>query len=239
MKKTFFQRIAGSAIWRSIFRTGIPDTFLKRSMVMYNSFFLHIFPVKMKRHGLQFSFTFCLGGISCLLFLILTFTGILLMFLYTPSVERAYFDMQALALVFNGKILRNLHRWAAHGMVVAVFLHMVRVFYTRSYRPPREFNWVIGIGLLILTLGLSYTGYLLPWDQLAYWGITVGTTIMSYTPLIGDRIRFFMLGADEVGHEALLRFYVLHCVVLPFLTGLLMAIHFWRVRKDGGISGPL
>jgi len=239
LKKGLIQRIAESAIWRSIFRTGIPDTDLKRSMVMYHNFFLHIFPAKMKRHGLRFSYTFCLGGISCLLFIILTVTGILLMFLYTPSIERAYFDMQALALVFNGKILRNLHRRSAHRMAVTVFLHMVRVFYTRSYRPPREFNWVIGILLLILTLALSYTGYLLPWDQLAYWGITVGTTIMSYTPFIGNQIRFFMLGADEVGHEALLRFYVLHCVVLPFLTGLLMAIHFWRVRKDGGISGPL
>jgi quinol-cytochrome oxidoreductase complex cytochrome b subunit len=239
MRKRLLQHISESAVWRSIFRTGIPDTDLKRSMVMYHNFFLHIFPAKMKRHGLRFSYTFCLGGISCLLFIILTGTGILLMFLYTPSIERAYFDMQALALVFNGKILRNLHRWSAHGMVVTVFLHMVRVFFTRSYRPPREFNWVIGILLLILTLALSYTGYLLPWDQLAYWGITVGTTIMSYTPFIGNQIRFFMLGADEVGHEALLRFYVLHCVVLPFLTGLLMAIHFWRVRKDGGISGPL
>jgi len=239
MRKGILQRISGSAIWRSIFRTGIPNTDLKRSMLMYHNFFLHIFPVKMKSHGLRFSYTFCLGGISCLIFLILTITGILLMFHYTPSIERAYFDMQALALIFNGKILRNLHRWAAHAMVVTVFLHMVRVFYTRSYRPPREFNWVIGVGLLILTLGLSYTGYLLPWDQLAYWGITVGTTIMSYTPFLGNDIRFFVLGADEVGHEALLRFYVLHCVVLPFLAGLFMAIHFWRVRKDGGISGPL
>ena len=149
MRKGILQRIADSAVWRSVFRTGIPDTDLKRSMLMFQNFFLHIFPVKMKQHGLRFSYTFCLGGISCLLFLILTITGILLMFLYTPSIERAYFDMQFLALVFNGKILRNLHRWSAHGMVVTVFLHMVRVFYTRSYRPPREFNWVIGIGLLI------------------------------------------------------------------------------------------
>jgi quinol-cytochrome oxidoreductase complex cytochrome b subunit len=161
------------------------------------------------------------------------------MFHYTPSIERAYFDMQALALIFNGKILRNLHRWSAHGMVITVFLHMVRVFYTRSYRPPREFNWVIGIGLFILTLALSYTGYLLPWDQLAYWGITVGTSLMSYTPFIGNHVRFFLLGAEEVGHEALLRFYVVHCVELPLIIGVLMAVHFWRVRKDGGISGPL
>jgi len=239
MKKGILQRISDSVVWRSIFRTGIPDTDLKRSMFIYHNFFLHIFPVKIKRHGLRFTYTFCLGGISLLLFIILTVTGILLMFLYTPSIERAYFDMQILALVFNGKILRNLHRWSAHGMVVTVFLHMVRVFYTRSYRPPREFNWVIGIGLLILTLALSYTGYLLPWDQLAYWGITVGTTIMSYTPFIGNYLRFFLLGADEVGHEALLRFYVVHCVELPLIIGVLMVVHFWRVRKDGGISGPL
>ncbi|MDI7261113.1 MAG: cytochrome b N-terminal domain-containing protein [Thermodesulfobacteriota bacterium] len=239
MKTGILQRILESTIWRSIFRTGIPDTDLKRSMLMFNNFFLHIFPVKMKRHGLSFCYTFCLGGISFLLFIILCVTGILLMFLYTPSIERAYFDMQALALVFNGKILRNLHRWAAHGMVVTVFLHMVRVFYTHSYRPPREFNWVIGIWLFILTLALSYTGYLLPWDQLAYWGITVGTTIMSYTPFLGKHIRYFILGADEVGHEALLRFYVLHCAVIPFVALVLMAVHFWRVRKDGGISEPL
>jgi quinol-cytochrome oxidoreductase complex cytochrome b subunit len=239
MKKTFLQRMTSSTVWRSIFRTGIPDTDLKRSMFIYHNFFFHIFPTKIKRHGLRFSYTFCLGGISFLLFVILTVTGILLMFHYTPSIERAYFDMQALALIFNGKILRNLHRWAAHGMVVTVFLHMVRVFYTRSYRPPREFNWVIGIGLLILTLALSYTGYLLPWDQLAYWGITVGTTIMTYTPFVGNQVRFFLLGADEVGHEALLRFYVVHCVELPLIIGALMAVHFWRIRKDGGISGPL
>ncbi len=239
MRKGITQRITDSAFWRSIFRTGVPDTDLKRSLLIYNNFFLHIFPAKIKRHGLRFAFTFCLGGISCLLFIVLTATGILLMFHYTPSTERAYFDMQALALIFNGKILRNLHRWSAHAMVVTVFLHMVRVFYTRSYRPPREFNWVVGILLFIFTLALSYTGYLLPWDQLAYWGITVGTTIMSYTPLIGNDIRFFVLGADEVGQQALLRFYVLHSVVLPFLIGLFMVVHFWRVRKDGGISGPL
>src|SRR3989304_8035237 len=128
MKKRIFKCISESAIWRSVFRTGIPDTDLKRSLFMYNNFFLHIFPVKMKRHGLKFSYTFCLGGISCLLFIILTITGILLMFHYTPSIERAYFDMQALALIFNGKILRNLHRGGVHAMVITAFLHRVGVF---------------------------------------------------------------------------------------------------------------
>src|SRR4030065_1891412 len=111
MKRGILQRISESAVWRSIFRTGIPDTDLKRSMLMFPNFFLHIFPVRMKPHGLRFSYTFCLGGISFLLFIILTVTGILLMFLYTPSIERAYFDMQSLDLIFNDNILRNLHRW--------------------------------------------------------------------------------------------------------------------------------
>jgi quinol-cytochrome oxidoreductase complex cytochrome b subunit len=233
-------RISRWRVYKSIFRSGLPDTPLKKSMVMFNNFFLHIFPVKIKRHGVGFTFTYCLGGISFLLFFILTVTGVLLMFLYAPTVERAYQDIKFLSMgVYNGQILRNLHRWAAHAMVAIVFLHMVRVFYTRSYRPPREFNWVVGIVLLVLTLGLSYTGYLLPWDQLAYWGITVGTTVASYTPLIGDKVRFFMLGGDEVGQPALLRFYAMHCVVLPLLGGAFMAIHFWRIRKDGGISDPL
>jgi quinol-cytochrome oxidoreductase complex cytochrome b subunit len=234
------EKISQSRVYKSIFRSGLPDTPLKKSMVMFNNFVLHLFPVKIKRHGVTFAFTYCLGGISFLLFAILTVTGVLLMFLYAPTVERAYSDMKFLSTgVYNGQILRNLHRWGAHGMVITVFLHMVRVFYTRSYRPPREFNWVIGVVLLVSTLGLSYTGYLLPWDQLAYWGITVGSTIAGYTPLIGDQVRFFMLGAEDVGQPALLRFYVMHCVGLPLLAGGLMAIHFWRIRKDGGISDPL
>lgn len=233
------ERLSQSRLYKSIFRSGLPNTPLKKSMVMFNNFMLHFFPAKVKEHGVKFTFTYCLGGISLLLFIILTVTGVLLMFLYVPSVERAYEDMRFLSVVFNGQMLRNLHRWSAHAMIVTVFLHMLRVFYTRSYRPPREFNWVVGVLLLVLTLGLSYTGYLLPWDQLAYWGITVGSTIASYTPIIGDKVRLFMLGANEVGQPALLRFYVLHCVVLPLMAAGLIAIHFWRIRKDGGISGPL
>ena len=137
-----------------------------------------------------------------------------------------------------GLLLRNMHRWAAHGMVALVFLHMCRVFYTASYRPPREFNWVLGVLLWLVTLFLSFTGYLLPWDQLAFWAITVGTSIASYPPWIGETIRVLMLGGQQVGQGALLRFYVLHVAVLPAVLGLLVAIHFWRVRKDGGLSRP-
>jgi quinol-cytochrome oxidoreductase complex cytochrome b subunit len=142
-------------------------------------------------------------------------------------------------VVFMGPFLRNMHRWAAHGMVVCVFLHMCRVFYTGSYKKPRQFNWVIGVFLLLLTLGLSFTGYLLPWDQLAYWAITVGTNIGSYAPFIGGQLRELLLGGHSVGEAALVRFYVLHVAVLPSLVILLTIVHFWRVRKDGGLSRPV
>jgi quinol-cytochrome oxidoreductase complex cytochrome b subunit len=120
-------------------------------------------------------------------------------------------------------------------MVALVLLHMVRVFFAGAYRPPREFNWVVGVVLLLLTILLSYTGYLLPWDQLAYWGVTVGTNMADSMPVVGKYTKFLLLGGTEVNENALLRFYVLHCVVLPFFLVLLLSVHIWRVRKDGGI----
>jgi quinol-cytochrome oxidoreductase complex cytochrome b subunit len=137
-----------------------------------------------------------------------------------------------------GTLLRNMHRWAAHGMVAVVLLHMCRVFFTGSYRAPREFNWVLGVLLLLLTLFASFTGYLLPWDQLAFWAITVGTAIAGYAPVFGEQVRFLLLGDRVVGQEALIRFYVLHVAVLPAAITLLVAVHFWRIRKDGGLSRP-
>jgi quinol-cytochrome oxidoreductase complex cytochrome b subunit len=121
-------------------------------------------------------------------------------------------------------------------MVIVVILHMARVFYTGAYKPPREFNWIIGVMLLLLTLGASFTGYLLPWDQLAYWAITVGTNIAGYAPVAGPATREILLGGSEVGQNALLRFYALHVAILPVLMTLLISIHFWRVRKDGGLA---
>jgi quinol-cytochrome oxidoreductase complex cytochrome b subunit len=136
-----------------------------------------------------------------------------------------------------GLLLRNMHRWGAHGMVIAVFLHMCRVFYTGSYKPPREFNWVIGVILLLVTLFLSFSGYLLPWDQLSFWAITVGTTIATYAPM-GDLQKFVMLGGNTVDQGALIRFYVAHVFLLPLIATILIGLHFWRIRKDGGMSGP-
>ena len=127
------------------------------------------------------------------------------MFFYRPTAAQAWDDIAALhTSVTFGLLVRNMHRWAAHLMVISVFLHMARVFYHGAYKPPREFNWVIGVILLMLTLLLSFTGYLLPWDQLALWAVTVGTNMMGYTPVFGNQVRFVLLGGpgDQYEHAA-------------------------------------
>src|SRR4051812_3741700 len=226
-------------IWDSIFRNPIPETDLERSSTSFTNFFLHIHPVKVHKNTLRPVYTLGLGLMSLFLFLILIVTGVLLMFYYVPSTTQAYDRMLDLrGAVAFGVFLRNMHRWSAHGMVAIVFLHMCRVFLTGAYKKPREFNWVLGVVLLLLTLFLSFTGYLLPWDQLAFWAITVGTSIAGYAPVVGQDIKFLLLGDATVGQEALLRFYVLHVAVLPAVLTLLIAIHFWRIRKDGGLSRP-
>jgi len=226
-------------IWSSIFRNPLPTSDLGRASTSFTNFFLHIQPVKVHRYSLKATYTWGLGLISFFLFLILTVSGILLMFYYVPATTQAYDRMLDLrGTVAFGIFLRNMHRWAAHGMVAVVFLHMCRVFFTGSYKPPREFNWVLGVLLLLVTLFFSFTGYLLPWDQLAFWAITVGTSIAGYAPLVGKQMRFLLLGDVTVGQEALLRFYVLHVAVLPVVLSGLVAIHFWRIRKDGGLSRP-
>src|SRR6201747_882462 len=251
--------ITESQIWKSVFRHPMPVDRRNRIVVMLTNFFLHLHPVSIKKQGIALSFTWCMGGVTFFLFLVETITGVLLMFYYRPTLEWAYADITSLRDVTSLGILREIHRWGAHAMVITVWLHMYRVFLTGSYKPPREFNWVIGVILLLLTLLLSFTGYLLPWDQLAIWAITVGSNMARATPILGhegpgaallrlgdvplihayDDARFALLGGSFVGEGALLRFYVLHCVGLPLGIAVLMAVHFWRVRKDGGISGPL
>ena len=251
--------ITKSQIWRSIFRHGYPNTVRNRSLTVLSNVFLHLHPIKVKKSGIRMSYTWCMGGTSFFLFLVETITGLLLMFYYRPTVEYAWVDIIDLREAAAFGIMRELHRWGAHAMVIAVWLHMFRVFMTGSYKPPREFNWNVGVILLVLTLLLSFTGYLLPWDQLAIWAITVGSNMARATPFLGNEgpgaaflkvgdirlvtagsdARFALLGGRFVGASTLLRFYVLHCVGIPLVAGFLMAIHFWRVRKDGGISGPM
>jgi quinol-cytochrome oxidoreductase complex cytochrome b subunit len=251
--------ITKSQVWTSFFRHGMPTTNRNRVLVMMSNVILHLHPVKVRKSGVKLEFTWCMGGISFFLFLVETVTGVFLMFYYRPTIEFAYADIVDLREQVPLGMTRELHRWGAHAMVISVWLHMFRVFMTGSYKPPREFNWNVGVILLVLTLLLSFTGYLLPWDQLAMWAITVGTNMARATPFLGhegpgaamlklgdismvhagDDIRFALIGGRFVGAGALLRFYVLHCIAFPLVAALLMTIHFWRVRKDGGISGPL
>jgi quinol-cytochrome oxidoreductase complex cytochrome b subunit len=242
--------IQDTEVWRSIFRPGsifrkgYKDTQRDRALAAMNNVLYHLHPVKVKRHGLKLTYTFCLGGLSFFLFILLTVTGIFLMFFYRPSAElasgQAYTDIETIRnSVAFGDLVRNMHRWGAHLMTITVFLHMARVFYTGAYKPPREFNWVVGVILLLITLLLAFSGYLLPWDQLSFWAFTVGTSFGAYSPLVAREVQFILLGGLEVSGATLLRWYVLHVLALPFVITIFLAVHFWRIRKDGGISGPL
>jgi quinol-cytochrome oxidoreductase complex cytochrome b subunit len=244
-------RKAPRRIHETMFRGGRPSTDRTRSTFVFGNVFLHLHAVRTHRWSLRWSTTWGLGILCGASFLITLVTGVLLMFYYKPYPDVAYQSMKDIQFVVpTGLFIRNIHRWAANVMVVGVFLHMARVFYTAAYRPPREFNWLIGMGLFVVTLGLSFTGYLLPWDQLAYWAITIGANIaqspreitdaLGWTEKfdVGGFLRQLLLGSDVVGEEALIRFYLLHVMLLPLVLGALMAVHFWRIRKDGGLARP-
>jgi quinol-cytochrome oxidoreductase complex cytochrome b subunit len=208
-----------------------------------SNFALHWFPAKVFKPSLDWSYSFWLGTISAALFLLLVLSGLPLMFLYVPSVERAYGSVKDIEWVVTfGSWLRSVHRLSAHLMVAVVFLHLVRVFLTGAYKngagrgQQREWNWVIGVAMLLLTLFLSFTGYLLPWDQLAYWAVTVGTNIAASIPWIGAQVRELMIGGRNIDQPTLIRFYALHVIFLPAALGALFGYHMWRVRKDGGLA---
>jgi quinol-cytochrome oxidoreductase complex cytochrome b subunit len=233
---SYLEKLEQTRVWRSIFRSGTGASTLHRALAIQQNVFLHLFPTKVRRRMVSLGATWYLGTLTLGTFLILVITGILLMLYYHPSVPQAYADVKDLKyVVSSGMFLRNLHRWSAHAMVFLAFAHMFRVFYRGAYRAPREFNWVVGVVLLFVTLLLSYTGYLLPWDQLAFWAITVGSNISAAVPLLGDKVHFLMLGGHQVNANALLRFYVLHCVILPLSAVVFLMVHFWRIRKDGGL----
>jgi quinol-cytochrome oxidoreductase complex cytochrome b subunit len=242
---------APRAVWRAAFRTGAPTTDRSRSQFVFNNVFLHIHAVRTHRWSLRWTTTMGLGIAAAAAFLITVVTGILLMFYYKPYPDAAYDSVKDIHFVVpTGRFIRNLHRWAANVMVVTVILHMARAFYTAAYRRPREFNWLIGLALFAVTLGLSFTGYLLPWDQLAYWAITIGANIAQSPREVTDALgitayfdpggfqRQLLLGSDVVGEEALIRFYLLHVMILPLALSTLLAVHIWRVRKDGGLTRP-
>ncbi len=241
-------------LWKSIFRVSHDRSDPRnRSLAVLSNVFLHLHPAKINRDAVRYQYTWGMGGITFYLFIVLTFTGVLLMFYYHPTKVDAFRDILYLEHdVPFGKLLRNMHRWAAHLMVITTWLHMFRVVLTGSYKRPREFNWGVGVVLLVLTLLLSFTGYLLPDDQLGFWAVTVGTNMARATPMLGSEgpfgvqlgmtpfndVRFGLLGGSIVDSNALLRSYIWHCIGIPLVASIFMAVHFWRIRKDGGISGP-
>ena len=239
--------------WKSIFRHKLDDSPRNRSLAVLSNVFLHLHPARINRDAVRYNFTWGMGGITFYLFILLTITGTLLMFYFHPTKEHAYRDIMFLQNdVPFGNLLRNMHRWCAHAMVITTWIHMFRVFMTGSYKSPREFNWNIGVLLLLFTMLLSFTGYLLPDDQLGFWAVTVGTNMARATPILGHEgplgpelgmtafndVRFALLGGSVVDANALLRAYIWHCIAIPLLAAVLMIVHFWRVRKDGAISGP-
>ena len=232
-----------TGIWEKLIWSWRPESGREAGSGIVANFLLHWFPNRVSRKGMEFGYSFYLGTVSFILFLILTVSGIILMFLYVPSVERAYWTLKDLEFAVSfGWLLRRIHRVSAHLMVGVVFLHMFRVFLTGAYKAGRmtvsnrPFNWVLGVILLVLTLGLSFTGYLLPWDQLAFWAVTVGTNIAASVPIIGEDLRQFLLGGTVIGQPTLIRFYVLHCVFLPLGLFGIAIWHMWRIRKDGGLA---
>lgn len=233
-------------------RSGAPTSDRARASFVFGNVFLHLHPARVHRWSLRPSFTMGLGIVTLSAFVLTLATGIPLMVYYKPATALAYDSIKDIHFVVpTGRFIRNIHRWSANLMVVGVILHMARAFYTGAYRKPREFNWVIGMALLAVTLGLSFTGYLLPWDQLAYWAVTIGANIAQSPRELTDALgvtawfdpgglqKELLLGSDSVGEEALTRFYLLHVMVLPLVLVMLLAVHFWRVRKDGGLVRPV
>jgi cytochrome b6 len=182
---------------------------------------------------------FCLGGITFALFVIQGASGILLSLYYKPTPEQAY---DSILFIMNnvrfGWLIRSIHSWSASLMIAFCVAHMLRVFITGSFKKPRELNWVAGVLLLLLTLAFGFTGYLLPWDQKALWGSTVGSEILGVVPLIGDALLGLLRGGAEITGLTLTRFYGLHMLVLPVLVFMFLAVHFVIIRRQG-ISGPL
>jgi quinol-cytochrome oxidoreductase complex cytochrome b subunit len=221
-------------LYRSIQRDPLPpEDDRGRMRLVMNNLILHIHPARVSKSTLKLNYTFGLGGLLLLLFAILAVTGVLLLFAYTPTPDEAYQSMIALQTeVFFGSFIRNLHHWSGNLMVIIGTLHLLRVFFTLGFAPPREFNWVMGIAMLILIIAANFTGYLLPWDQLAYWAVTVGTSLLDYIPIIGEPLTGLLLGGPEVGAATLTNFYGLHIALIPLSIFTLASFHIWRVRKD-------
>ena len=209
----------------------------KKTFGVFTTFLLHLHPPMVDQRAIKFSRTFGLGGINALLFILLAITGVLLRFSYIPTPEQAYhsiLDMQNQTIL--GSLIRNIHHWSAKLMVITSFLHLLRVFYSQSIYNERKRNWFYGLLLFAIVLAFNFTGYLLPWDQLSYWAVTIVTNMPSYIPFIGDALAYFIRAGETVDGNTLLNFYNLHTAIFPLFFVVLMSLHFYLVRKAKGVT---
>jgi len=223
-----------------VFRTSLrPESERERKRVVLDHLVLHLRPVRVPVRTLPFTHTFGLGGMSAVLVLTLILSGVLLMFAYEPTPDRAYGSILRLEQEIRfGGFVRGIHHWSANFLIIVVFLHTLRTFFTGAFHGVRQFNWVIGVALLLGVVAANFTGYLLPWDQLSYWAITIVTGMLGYVPLAGEWLQQLARAGTEIGASTLILFYTLHTTVLPVLLVALMAFHFWRVRKARGVVVP-
>ena len=203
------------------------------------SMLLHMRPRTYLRGSTWFTHTFRLGYFTTFFFVVEIVTGLILMVYYRPTPDGAYASiLKIMSQAPFGSLIRDIHRLAAEGMVVCAVLHLLRTFLTASYKGRRAFTWLTGVVLLVFTLGMSFSGYLLPWDQMSYWAVTIGTSMAESIPVWGREINLLLRGAAEIGAEGLLRFYLLHVLLLPLLTIVFLAVHYYRVARIHGISLP-
>ncbi len=214
-------------------------TIRQKKKVRARNLILHLHPPMVPRASIRFTLTFGLGGMSAVLFILQVFTGILLRFLYSPTPNDAYDSILSVENnILFGQLVRNIHHWSGILFVIITFLHLLRTFYTGAFYWKRRWNWIIGIALMVIVIFSNFTGYLLPWDQLAYWAVTVSTSMLNYFPGIGEQLATFVRGGSDVGAPTLLIFYNFHTAILPVTLVLLMSFHFWRVRKNKGVVIP-
>jgi quinol-cytochrome oxidoreductase complex cytochrome b subunit len=230
-----FQRIRYSIFPGTLQRPKTQDTYRR----FFNSLIVHFRPRNVQQRTLRFTLTWGLGGMAVVLVGMLFGTGLLLKFVYQPVPDRAYESIIHLQNnVFFGQLIRNIHHWSANTLLMIVFFHFLRVFFTGAFHPPRQFNWIIGLAMFLAVLISNITGYLLPWDQLSFWAITICTGMLEYIPLIGYWFQNIIRGGSDIGPATLSVFYAIHTAVIPACLLILMPFHFWRIRKAGGLVIP-
>jgi quinol-cytochrome oxidoreductase complex cytochrome b subunit len=229
-----------SRIWYSIFRASpLPHSDRKPYQSLFNTLILHFRPRMVPEKTLEFTLTWGLGGMAVVLMMLSIGTGLLLKFVYQPFPDRAYDSIIILQNdILFGQFVRNIHHWSGNFLLIIVFLHLLRVFFTGAFQAPRQFNWIIGLSLFFLALVSNFTGYLMPWDQLAFWAVTICIGMLEYIPGVGAWLQNLIRGGAEIGPATLLNFFAIHTAIIPACLVIVMPFHFWRVRKAGGIVIP-